>query len=114
MIPATCNRATITQVSYTNILGEVSQVIGGTTPQRANTLNVTQQGGSGNRTGAIHQRQFNGMPGQSAMVIQTGTGNRVVRVGQRSKTPGKGARNRSRAEFIGDGNGTHTTRHKAG
>lgn len=66
VIPAACNRTTITQGSDANILGEVSLIIDGMTPQGANTLNVTQQGGSGNRIGAIHQRQFSGMPGQSA------------------------------------------------
>ena len=103
--PSVFNRIVIDQQTDFNTVGEVQQTALGTLSDGANRLDIVQDDGPQNRIGSVTQVQDGGMPGQTASLVQTGTGNVIERVTQRSLTPANDGENRIRAEFVGIGNG---------
>ena len=103
--PTVFNQITITQTSDRNTVGEILQSALGAIPDGANRLEITQQSGEANTVNEVLQNQFDGMPGQSATLIQSGEGNVLARVEQQSLTPAKKNENLIHAEFYGIGNG---------
>ncbi len=104
--PSVFNAITIEQNSHRNVVGEVQQSALGAIPDGANRLDILQHVGDENTIGTVLQEQSDGMPGQIATLIQTGEGNVIARVEQKSLTPANNGENRIRAEFIGTGNGS--------
>ena len=102
------NEIEIDQNSNSNVVGEIRQAAQGTAPTGANFLSVTQgENGVGdrNRITKIVQEQLDGMPGQIAILSQTGDDNTIVRVEQRSETTAQFQENIINARFTGNFNG---------
>lgn len=107
------NLARIEQDGNTNRLDEVFQQIRGPVPGDGNRLEVRQDGGAGtglNVIGLVRQVQEQGMPGQYALIVMDGTGNRIEQVQQDSLSSLRGEENRIVVTITGTGNGTQALR----
>lgn len=107
------NMARIEQDGDTNRVDEVFQQITGPVPGDGNRLEVYQNGGAGtglNVVGLVRQTQREGMPGQSALILMDGTGNRIEQVLQDSLSSLRGEENRIEVRITGTNNGTQALR----
>lgn len=103
--PSVHNIITIEQSSSENIVGEVLQSALGAIPGEANRLIVLQEGDKGNRVSVVYQIQENAMPGQIADITQSGEGNQIALLRQRSISSKQDGENTITARFSGDFNG---------
>ncbi|MEH6833117.1 MULTISPECIES: hypothetical protein [Falsihalocynthiibacter] len=106
--PSIFNTILIDQDSNLNIVGSIQQSALGAIPEGANRLTI-QQGldgaGDRNKISLVVQEQLGGMPGQVAILTQTGEQNTVALVEQRSLTAAQFKENIIVANFSGSFNG---------
>jgi len=106
--PSIFNEILIDQNSDNSFIGTILQAARGAIPEGANRLIIRQGeagGGDDNIIITVIQEQLDGMPGQLADIAQTGEGNIIERVEQRSLTSAELEENEIIVRITGNFNG---------
>lgn len=99
------NEAVIEQRSNNNVVGSVVQRSLGSVVNGANRLTIRQTTGDGNAVNSVRQIQEDGEQSQTATIEQTGRGNLIDRVEQRSNDLGNDGENVITVKITGSRNG---------